>query len=337
MLHAQDAQDAQREHLVEMAKAAQQVVLAVTDPQRPPRPRTLDSLHHLGLWSRRWMRAAWEGDPRQGARTTAASIHLDRMFALQGEVQARLQLDATRAHAAVADYLAIDARAALEQALGQEPRTRAAAAELAKVAYDRLEQRLNAGDPLTLSTINLMGFYSAAMRDDTIESTPHPEARLAASRGHAERMATLAKRCEARLGNDTARVHVAAAQVRAAEANLGVARISGENVDDHAKALSDAASELHAALNARRNAGEPLTPEFLDLIYGASDEWRRGASAAAPTRESRVKAATAHVERMKALEKILSGIRGGDPVTLWVSQFYVADAERHLKRASTEE
>lgn len=330
------AQDAEREHLVEMANSAQQVLLTVTDPDRPAQPRTLESLHQLGLWSRRWMRAAWEGDPRQGARTTAASIHFERMLALQREVQARLQLDATLAHAAVANYLAIDAKAALEQALGQEAGARATAADLAKVAYDRLEQRLNAGDPMTLGVVTLLGFYSTAMRDDTIESNPHPEARLAAAREHADRMESLTKRCVARLGNDTSRAHVAAARVRTAEARLMIAQMAGEQVDEHAKAMSDAASELHAALKARDDAGEPLTLDFLDLIHWASDQWRRGASAASATRDSRVKAAAAHLERMKALEETLAGFLDGNPAAFWVSQFFVADAERHLQQASIE-
>jgi hypothetical protein len=109
---------------------------------------------------------------------------------------------------------------------------------------------------------------------------------------------------------------------------------------EQSAALAAAAADVLQVLSLRLEAGEPLTPSFVELQC----EWSRRAYfaqvAAMPAKEARVKAAKEHLARVEGLRALLEGRfrQGLDVSRVQIAQatYYVREAELWLTRAQAE-
>jgi hypothetical protein len=110
-------------------------------------------------------------------------------------------------------------------------------------------------------------------------------------------------------------------------------------VRDDAKRLAAAAAQVTNTLRQRTEAGEALTPEFVQLVCDWSVRLCRLEAAAAVDHASYVAAAREHLDRMQELHRLVHPREVYDPdnpasrVPQVIAEFHVREAELWLARA----
>ena len=185
------------------------------------------------------------------------------------------------------------------------------------MALLEIQKRAEAGEALTPTFTALRATWQRRLARASIASRDDPALRLRVARDHLEQVRTLVQLYDmldisglpaGAIAETKCYVHEA--ELWVAQAKAAVAPDAPALRDDRAEtaareALVDAARTAWREATKRADAGESLTPTFVELLCQLSRRLCRAEQLARPAKEARIKSAQEHLDRVKPLHDTL--------------------------------
>jgi hypothetical protein len=225
--------------------------------------------------------------------------------------------------------------------------------ECADRAARALRERVDAGEALTPTVVSLQATWYRRLARAAVTSLRDPEQRVRVARDHLDRVRELVQLLEwvhpvegpPTHARAEATCFVREAELWVAQAQAAAAPAGKAPQDDRAEAaareaLVESATVAWRESKKRADAGEAMTPTFVELLCQSSRRLCRAEQLARPAKDARVKSAQEHLDRMKPLHDTLDQRfkAGVDVSAVQVAQamYFLREAELWVAQSSAE-
>ena len=345
--------------------------LALHQRSEAGEPLTPQYVDLMCTWSRRSGVAAIASADATGGRTRAALAHLhaaeslyfvprsvmcvydgDRSHLVTPEAMTEHRLREAAAWLARPDDVRAEDGELPEKLPPYDPRA-GDLREAAAAALLEVQKRAEVGEALTPTFVNLQATWLRRLARGAVASVEDPGQRVRATRDHLDRARELVQLLDWVQPIDGPPDHARAeaacvvreAELWVAQAQTAAARPGKAPQDDRPEAaareaLVEAARVAWRESKKRADAGEAMTPTFVELMCQSSRRLCRAEQLARPAKEARIKSAQEHLDRMKPLHDTLDQrLKAGidvSAVQVKQAKYFVREAELWVAQSRAE-